>query len=148
MMHDCIEILVNSKTELWIQSAVTVHHHSRRSLSTRDVLCDTWHILNQTSVQCLLHTGITQTTVTKIDKASPRKASSPGVQTLTPRGIPSRQEANLSCPGPRLYCEMVRGRFWILLKPRNPSWRSSQGSSGLVSAPCSKVMKCESWCGV
>lgn len=76
-------------------------------MSTRDVLCEEWHTLNQTSFQYLLHISITQTTVTKIDKASPGKASSPEIQTLTPRGVLSRQEANLSCPDPKLYYKMA-----------------------------------------
>lgn len=59
-------------------------------LEKQGPLCEARHTLNQTALQGLLHIAITQATVTKQDKASPRKASSPEIQTLPSRGIPSR----------------------------------------------------------
>lgn len=75
-------------------------------MSTSDALCEVRHTLNRTSVQCLLQIAITQTTVTKQDKSSPRKAFSPEIQALTLEEYPPGREANHSCSDLSFYYEI------------------------------------------
>lgn len=90
-VHDSNRIPVNSETvRPPFTSIRSVRPGEACPLEKQGPLCEARHTLNQTALQCLLHIAITQTTVTKQDKASPRKASSPEIQTLPSRGIPSR----------------------------------------------------------